>query len=74
MILSCLCIQLFYYYFSWEEGSIKIGEGVFGEVFMIPRENMKNVIKIIPIEGDFPVNGEKQKKFSEICNELIIAE
>nr|XP_024216931.1 uncharacterized protein LOC106681784 isoform X2 [Halyomorpha halys] len=59
---------------DWEEGSIKIGEGVFGEVFMIPRENVKNVIKIIPIEGDFPVNGEKQKKFSEICNELIIAD
>ncbi|CAH1390653.1 unnamed protein product, partial [Nezara viridula] len=59
---------------EWEEGSIKIGEGVFGEVFMIPRENVKNVIKIIPIEGDFTVNGEKQKKFSEICNELIIAD
>lgn len=31
-------------------------------------------MKIIPIEGDQMVNGEKQKKFEEILSEIIIAE
>ncbi|EEB17107.1 conserved hypothetical protein [Pediculus humanus corporis] len=48
----------------------KIGEGVFGEVFMY---NDDTVIKIIPIEGEQKVNGEPQKKFEEILSEVTIA-
>ncbi|XP_035672116.1 serine/threonine-protein kinase haspin-like [Branchiostoma floridae] len=52
----------------------KIGEGVFGEVFQTTKENGDKVaIKIIPIEGDFLVNDEPQKKFDEILPEIIIS-
>ncbi|XP_047500319.1 uncharacterized protein LOC125046573 [Penaeus chinensis] len=55
----------------------KIGEGVYGEVFMT-RPNPNNlegatVLKIMPIEGDFEVNGEPQKKFGEIVSEIVIS-
>ncbi|XP_066953378.1 uncharacterized protein [Macrobrachium rosenbergii] len=55
----------------------KIGEGVYGEVFMT-KPNPHNmdgatVLKIMPIEGDFEVNGEPQKHFSEILSEIIIS-
>ncbi|XP_060596119.1 uncharacterized protein LOC132750191 [Ruditapes philippinarum] len=52
----------------------KIGEGVYGEVFRAINSNGDSVaIKIIPIEGDFEVNDEKQKKFAEILPEVVIA-
>lgn len=52
----------------------KIGEGVFGEVFMYRVSPKKSVVlKIIPIEGTQLVNGEPQKKFEEILPEIIIA-
>lgn len=51
----------------------KIGEGVFGEVFIAGRSNESVVLKIIPIEGDLRVNGEPQKSFQEILPEIIIA-
>lgn len=60
-------------YGDWFELSSKIGEGVYGEVFMVPRDNCKNVLKIIPIEGSLIVNEEKQKTYDEISNELVIA-
>ncbi|CAL4133487.1 unnamed protein product, partial [Meganyctiphanes norvegica] len=55
----------------------KIGEGVYGEVFM-SRPNPKSmegstVLKIMPIEGDFEINGERQKKFHEILSEIVIS-
>lgn len=31
------------------------------------------VLKIMPIEGDFEVNGEPQKKFGEIVSEIVIS-
>ncbi|EFN83070.1 Putative serine/threonine-protein kinase haspin-like protein, partial [Harpegnathos saltator] len=52
----------------------KIGEGVYGEVFLYERDDEKSVIKIIPIEGEKLVNGEPQKKFNEILSEIVIAE
>lgn len=53
----------------------KIGEGVFGEVFMYRSSPKCSVVlKIIPIEGHQLVNGEPQKKFLEILPEIIIAE
>uniref|UniRef100_T1ICX8 non-specific serine/threonine protein kinase n=1 Tax=Rhodnius prolixus TaxID=13249 RepID=T1ICX8_RHOPR len=54
------------------EEATKVGEGVYGEVFMIARPSRKNVLKIIPIEGDIFVNGEKQKTYAEIYSELLI--
>ncbi|XP_044261910.1 uncharacterized protein LOC123009571 [Tribolium madens] len=52
----------------------KIGEGVYGEVFLYRNPNGgTSVMKVIPIEGDLIVNGEKQKKFEEILSEIVIA-
>ncbi|XP_046744145.1 serine-rich adhesin for platelets isoform X2 [Diprion similis] len=51
----------------------KIGEGVYGEVFLYDHNKRKSVIKIIPIEGNALVNGERQKKFDEILSEIVIA-
>jgi serine/threonine-protein kinase haspin len=52
----------------------KIGEGVFGEVFMYkPLDDSVRVLKIIPIEGEQLVNGEPQKSFDEILSEIIIS-
>lgn len=52
----------------------KIGEGVFGEVFMKrDKEGSTTVMKVIPIEGNQIVNLEKQKTFGEILSEIIIS-
>lgn len=48
----------------------KIGEGVFGEVYL----NDRYVLKIIPIEGDVEINGAQQKRFDEILQEVIISQ
>ncbi|CAH1109833.1 unnamed protein product [Psylliodes chrysocephalus] len=51
----------------------KIGEGVFGEVFLFRNpKGGTSVIKIVPVEGDLIVNGERQKKFEEVLSEIII--
>lgn len=50
----------------------KIGEGVYGEVFMSEGQD-RSVLKVIPIEGEACVNGEPQKKFEEILSEIVIA-
>lgn len=53
----------------------KIGEGVYGEVFMNKTEAGRAIVlKIIPIEGVLEVNGEPQKKFDEILSEIVIAQ
>ncbi|GCB73740.1 hypothetical protein scyTo_0002821 [Scyliorhinus torazame] len=53
---------------------VKIGEGVFGEVFQTTNDDGQYVVfKIIPIEGEKPVNDEPQKKFEEILPEIIIS-
>lgn len=59
--------------FRYLEYCRKIGEGVYGEVFLYEQGNTKSVIKIIPIEGSEYVNGEPQKKFHEILSEIVIA-
>lgn len=52
----------------------KIGEGVYGEVFMNKTPSGEPIVlKIIPIEGDLLVNGEVQKKYDEILSEIVIA-
>ncbi|KAK1128327.1 hypothetical protein K0M31_002795 [Melipona bicolor] len=73
------CLQKDYIAFStyfsdkYLEHCRKIGEGVYGEVFLYEHEDEKSVIKIIPIEGSDYVNGEPQKKFHEILSEIVIA-
>ncbi|XP_004524206.1 putative serine/threonine-protein kinase haspin homolog isoform X1 [Ceratitis capitata] len=58
---------------------VKIGEGAYGEVFLKATNRRKTpdasstVMKIIPIEGDIEVNGEKQKTFEEILSEVVIS-
>ncbi|XP_039275434.1 serine/threonine-protein kinase haspin homolog [Nilaparvata lugens] len=54
----------------------KIGEGVYGEVFMMndPRKKEESiVVKIIPVEGNLDYNGEVQKRFHEIISEIYIS-
>ncbi|KAH8863390.1 Serine/threonine-protein kinase haspin [Schistosoma japonicum] len=53
------------------ERMVKIGEGVYGEVFQSPK---RNVIKIFPVDGDDLVNGEKQMKFSEVYPEVFVSQ
>ncbi|XP_034192367.2 haspin isoform X1 [Osmia lignaria lignaria] len=60
-----------YFTDSYLEHCRKIGEGVYGEVFLYAQEDKKSVIKVIPIEGNEYVNGEPQKKFHEILSEII---
>jgi serine/threonine-protein kinase haspin len=51
----------------------KIGEGVYGEVYMYKEPSGDPVVlKIIPIEGDLLVNGEPQKNFEAILSEVVI--
>ncbi|XP_048747625.2 uncharacterized protein LOC125659874 isoform X3 [Ostrea edulis] len=51
----------------------KVGEGVYGEVFRTKRGQNSVALKIIPVEGDFEVNDEKQKTFEEILPEIVIS-
>ncbi|CAG9787928.1 unnamed protein product [Diatraea saccharalis] len=52
----------------------KIGEGVYGEVFLWrARDGRARVMKIVPIAGTTKVNGEHQKDFHEIISEIVIA-
>ena len=51
----------------------KIGEGVYGEVFRAQRGRQSVALKVIPIEGNFPVNDEPQKTFEEMLPEIVIS-
>lgn len=52
----------------------KIGEGVYGEVFLWRSgDGGVRVLKVIPIAGNIQVNGEQQKDFHEIISEIVIA-
>lgn len=63
-------LELSLFIFRTLKNCKKIGEGVYGEVFMY---NSDTVLKIIPIEGQDKVNGEPQKTFEEILSEVVIA-
>ncbi|XP_064602615.1 uncharacterized protein LOC135468346 [Liolophura sinensis] len=54
------------------ESCVKIGEGVYGEVFRALTPEPV-AFKVIPIEGDFSVNDEAQKTFEEILPEIVIS-
>ncbi|CAF4849902.1 unnamed protein product [Pieris macdunnoughi] len=52
----------------------KIGEGVYGEVFLWRAgDGRARVLKVIPIAGELQVNGEKQKDYDQIISEIVIA-
>ncbi|CAH0720204.1 unnamed protein product, partial [Brenthis ino] len=52
----------------------KIGEGVYGEVYLWrARDGRARVLKIVPIAGNIKVNGEDQKDYHEIISEIVIA-
>ncbi len=47
---------------------MKLGEGTYGEAF----KGGGNVFKIVPMDGDFQVNGEIQKVNSIARSELML--
>lgn len=55
---------------------VKVGEGVFGEVYsgFFEDSGSVRVYKIVAIEGDELVNGERQKTYAEILPEIIISQ
>merc|ERR1719466_701918 len=57
------------------KGSKKVGEGAFGEVFLLGSEGEdRPVLKVVPIDGDIPVNGENQTKIEDMMSEVIISD
>ncbi|CAM6020973.1 unnamed protein product [Sphagnum balticum] len=50
------------------EKIVKLGEGTYGEAF----KGGGNVFKIVPMDGDFHVNGEIQKTSAEILSEVLL--
>ncbi|CAH8869169.1 unnamed protein product [Trichobilharzia szidati] len=50
---------------------VKIGEGVYGEVFRYVRGN---VVKVFPVNGEQIVNGEKQMEFSDVFSEVFVSQ
>lgn len=48
---------------------VKIGEGTFGEAF----KGGGNVYKIVPVDGDFLVNGEVQKTCADLFVEVLLS-
>ncbi|CAI9736426.1 serine/threonine-protein kinase haspin [Octopus vulgaris] len=53
---------------------VKIGEGVYGEVFRTTKHKKSVALKIIPIEGTFNVNDCAQKTFGEMLPEIVISQ
>ncbi|KAL3320913.1 Serine/threonine-protein kinase haspin [Cichlidogyrus casuarinus] len=53
------------------DGLVKIGEGVYGEVFQTSAR--KEVIKIFPVGGSDFVNGEEQMAFSDVYPEVFVS-
>jgi hypothetical protein len=80
-LINCyklLCIKLTWTtkFYRKLKNCQKIGEGVYGEVFLFKNPDdpsNPSVIKIIPVEGDKIINGDRQKKYEEIVSEIIIA-
>ncbi|CAL5329992.1 unnamed protein product [Camellia sinensis] len=49
---------------------VKVGEGTYGEAFIIG----ETVCKIVPFNGDLRVNGEVQKRSEELLEEAILSQ
>jgi len=54
----------------------KVNEGVFGEVYsgLFNGAHDESVYKVVPIEGNFRVNGEMQKRFEQIETEIRVSQ
>ena len=57
------------------QSSKKVGEGAFGEVFLVnsPETSSQPVLKVVPIGGELEVNGEEQTTFEDISSEVKIS-
>ena len=57
------------------QSSKKVGEGAFGEVFLVnsPESSSQPVLKVVPIGGELEVNGEEQTTFEDISSEVKIS-
>ena len=53
------------------KNSRKVGEGAFGEVFLISGDK-KSVLKVVPFDDNLPVNGEDQTSTEDIISEVCI--
>ena len=54
--------------------SKKVGEGAFGEVFLVgPSDGERPVLKVVPIGGDVKVNEEEQTTFRDMMSEVVIS-
>ena len=52
--------------------SKKVGEGLFGEVFLLANKSKSPpVLKVIPVDGPAPVNGQPQTKMADILAEIL---
>lgn len=66
------CLFMYFICFSYLRTVLKIGEGLYGEVFSYKKKDQVTLMKIIPVEGDLLVNNEPQKRFQEIITEVVI--
>ena len=54
--------------------SRKVGEGAFGEVYLVgSTEEQKPVLKVVPIGGTVRVNDEEQTTVTEMISEVLIS-
>ena len=57
-------------------GSKKVGEGAFGEVYLVGDGQAvtdRPVLKVVPVGGTIPVNEEEQTTFAEMMSEVVIS-
>ncbi|MFH4984515.1 hypothetical protein AB6A40_011224 [Gnathostoma spinigerum] len=54
-------------------GAVKLGEGTFGEVYLVQYKDQRVAMKVIPIGGTYAINNESQKSFETILPEVIIS-
>lgn len=56
------------------QSSIKVGEGAYGEVFLLGSVGSdRPVLKIVPVGGYIQVNGEEQTSLVEMLSEVVIS-
>ena len=54
--------------------STKVGEGAYGEVFLLGSEGLdRPVLKVVPIDGEILVNGVVQTRIEDMLSEVIIS-
>ena len=52
----------------------KVGEGTYGEVFLLNNDDAPAVLKVVPVDGNSLVNGETQTKLSDILAEIVVSQ